>query len=451
MPRLCVIDVPGLSRKLMRAIPTGSSLAKWLATQRIVSMTPTWPAVTCSMQATLTTGLPPSKHGIISNGMATYRSPDDQRLIDESSFAEYRRDVSFWEQSNQLIDAQRFWQDSSGKSRWKTALLFFQNSMPGFVERRRPAADIVITPKPEHGADGKVTSLCWSQPRELVEQLSRELGPFPLMSYWGPLARIDSSRWIARAATKVWNTSAPQLQLVYIPHLDYDLQRFGPDSEQATQAVIDLTAAVEPLLDAVIDSRSEIVLLSEYSMHAVDRFVQPNRLLRDAALLVTRDTPDGKLVDYQQSKAFAMVDHQVAHVYLSDASVKVRAREALMSPLVRVVDEAAGTAHHRRAGDLLLESAANAWFDYRWWNSPAEAPAFAKAVDIHRKPGYDPCELFFDPATRGVSQDPGRVRGSHGIAGDGDAMLAANLSANFAGDTIYATDVAAGIVDLLER
>ena len=448
MARVCVIDVPGLSRKLMHAIPAESSLAKWIATKNVVGLTPTWPAVTCSMQATLTTGVPPSKHGIIANGIATSRSLEDQRLIDPSSFAEYRREVSFWEQSNQLVESPRFWQDASGKSKWKTAMLFFQNSMPGFIEPHRPAADIVVTPKPEHGPDGKITSLLWAQPRELVEQLFAELGPFPLMNYWGPLAKIDSSRWIARAAAHVWIKHDPQLQLVYIPHLDYDLQRFGPDSPQATQAVIDLAAVLAPLVDTVIESGGEVVLLSEYSMNSVDRFVQPNRLLREAGLLVTRDTPDGELIDYNGSTAFAMVDHQIAHVYTRSTDAKTQAAAVLKSDLVRFIDPSTVGVHHRRAGDLVLETTPNAWFDYRWWESPCDAPVFAKEVDIHRKPGYDPCELFFDPPTRGITQDPSRIRGSHGTVGDGEAIVVGKLAAISRATTVHATEVA-GLVSRL--
>jgi hypothetical protein len=151
--RVCVIDLPGLSRKLLGAIPPSSALGKWLAIHPGVGLTPSFPAVTCSVQATLTTGVPPAKHGIVANGVATYRSGEDAGLVDASNFASYRREVSFWEQSNQFLQAPRFWQDDSGKSNWKTALLFFQNSMPGFGGELRPAADIVLTPKPDHGPD----------------------------------------------------------------------------------------------------------------------------------------------------------------------------------------------------------------------------------------------------------------------------------------------------------
>ena len=251
MNRICVIDIPGLSRDLLTHVPADSVFGKWLATQPVADLKPTWPAVTCSMQATLTTGKPPSQHGIVSNGVATFRSEADRTLVDASNFASHRRNVSFWEQSNQFLDEPRFWQDENGKSRFKTALLFFQHSMPGFTGDPRPAADIVLTPKPDHGPDGKLTSLCWSEPRDLVSKLFAQFGPFPLMNYWGPMANIQSSRWIGQAAAWVWQNEQPALQFVYVPHLDYDLQRFGPASPQARQAVIDLSRALEPLLNAV--------------------------------------------------------------------------------------------------------------------------------------------------------------------------------------------------------
>jgi predicted AlkP superfamily pyrophosphatase or phosphodiesterase len=317
--RIGVIDMPGLSRELLREIPADSSLGKWIAGQRVVGLTPSFPAVTSSVQATLTTGKNPSEHGIIGNGIATFRSADDQKLIDASNFAMNRREVSFWEQSNQLLDVRRFWQDESGKGRWKTALLFFQQSMPGFAGELRPAADIVLTPKPDHGPDGKLTSLCWSAPPDLVPRLFKELGPFPLMNYWGPMAGIASSQWIAKAAGIVWREHLPQLQWVYIPHLDYDLQRFGPKSPQAKAAVKDAARAVEPLVNEILGSGGKLLLLSEYAMREVNRSVQPNAILEEEGLLLTKQSADGSVVDFERSSAFVMVDHQVAHVYAKSA------------------------------------------------------------------------------------------------------------------------------------
>ncbi len=329
--RVCVIDLPGLSKELCGAISPNSALGKWISGKPITNLRPSFPAVTCSVQATLTTGVPPSKHGIIANGLPTFRSADDQRLVDASNFAEYRRQISFWEQSNQFLQVPRFWQ-----RRWKTAMLFFQNSMPGFSGELKPAADIVLTPKPDHGPDGKLTSLCWSQPRELVPRLFSELGPFPLMNYWGPMAGIAASQWIAKAAAIVWKEQSPQLQWTYVPHLDYDLQRFGPNSPQANQAVLDVAAALDPLFEQVLSGGGKIAVLSEYAVKDVNSFVQPNRILAESGLLATRQTPDGKLIDFDKSAAMAMVDHQVAHLYLRDPSDAKRRDGSTQSPRDRV-------------------------------------------------------------------------------------------------------------------
>jgi predicted AlkP superfamily pyrophosphatase or phosphodiesterase len=417
MNRVCLIDLPGLSRELMIEVPAESMLGKWVAKQSVRAVTPSWPAVTCSVQATLTTGTSPAKHGIVSNGVATYRSTADQSLVDASNFVDYRRNVSFWEQSNQFLDVRRFWQDANGKSKYKTALLFYQQSMPGFSGTQRPAADVVLTPKPDHGPDGKLVSLCWSNPTDLVPRLFKELGPFPLMNYWGPMAGIASSQWIAKAAAMNWRMEKPTLQLVYVPHLDYDLQRFGPASPQAKKAVADLAAALEPLLAAVGEDDGKLLIVSEYAIEAVDRSIQPNAILKDAGLLTTIKTPDGELIDFKQSAAFAMVDHQIAHLYSKDSAAVELLVHAGLKLLNRTILD------HPRAGDFLLEAPVGAWLDYRWWTDSAVAPTFARMVDIHRKPGYDPMELFFDPATRSITQNAGLVRGSHGRVNGGEAIL----------------------------
>jgi hypothetical protein len=435
--RLCVIDMPGLSRELLGALPPQSALGRWAASRAAVGLTPSFPAVTCSVQASLTTGALPSRHGIIANGLPTFRSAGDQALVDAANFADYRRQVSFWEQSNQLLDAPRFW-----RGKFKTALLFFQNSMPGFVEPRSASAEIVLTPKPDHGPDGKLTSLCWSEPRELVQNLFAQFGPFPLMNYWGPMAGIVSSQWIAKAAAWVWEKMTPQLQWTYIPHLDYDLQRFGPQSPQAAKAIVAAAEAVTPLVEAVLNSGGKLVLLSEYAMRPVSGAVQPNRLLAEAGLLVTRSTADGQLIDYQQSPAFAMVDHQIGHLYLRDASVAAAARSALQG--LTVVEPAEVGMTHRRCGDLILLADSAAWLDYRWWPKPADAPVFARMVDIHRKPGYDPLELFWDRAANSIGQDAGLIRGSHGLVSRGEAVFISDAEVS---DPVEAI----GVAEIIER
>lgn len=444
MNRLCLIDLPGLGRDLLKHIQPSSALGQWLASQPVAALSPGIPAVTCSVQATLTTGVTPAGHGVIANGLATYRSSEDAELVDDSNEAEFRRQVSFWEQSNQFVQAPRFWQNEDGTSRWKTALLFFQNCMPGFHGTPRPAADIVLTPKPDHGPDGKIVSLCWSRPAELVPALFSRLGPFPLMNYWGPMASITSSQWIAQAAAMVWREQMPQLQMTYVPHLDYDLQRFGPDSAQAAKAVQDVAAALDPLVSAVLDSGGSLLVLSEYAIHPVQGSIPINNILREAGLLATRSHPAGNLVDYAASPAFAMCDHQIAHIYTKDAGATAAVREVLggrgnMALWGRPEMREAGL-NHRRSGDLLAMSQTH-WFDYRWWSDPAQAPAFAGTVDIHRKPGYDPLELFFDPATRAITRNESLIKGSHGAPpAEGAVLIGAGTSS-----PVRAQDVA-GIV-----
>ncbi len=396
----------------------------------------------------MTTGVGPDVHGIIANGIATFGSAEDQQLIDASSFADYRRQISFWEQSNQLLDARRFWQDSSGPSRYRTALLFMQNSMPGFSSATRPlrpAADIVLTPKPDHGPDGRPVRLCWSEPRELVAELFSLLGPFPLMNYWGPMAGIAASQWIARAAAHVWTAHRPDLQWTYVPHLDYDLQRFGPESPAAAQAVADVAAAVEPLIEAVLGENGKLVVLSEYAMREVRGCIQPNRLLAGAGLLKTCDRADGRLIDYVNSAAVAMVDHQIAHVYCRSSGAVAAARSLLGASGCLVKSPGEAGVKHRRSGDLVLLAPREAWYDYRWWPSDEQAPSFARMVDIHRKPGYDPLELLWDAAIKGISQNPALIRGSHGLCDDTRAVFAAD---GFGPGEVRAKDVA-GIIDRL--
>ncbi|MCC6422179.1 MAG: alkaline phosphatase family protein [Phycisphaerales bacterium] len=425
--RLCVIDLPGLSNELLPFVSPHSALGQWLTGRAVCPLKPSLPALTCGIQATITTGTPPSRHGIIANGLPTFLSSDDAALVDVSSFGVFRRQISFWEQSNQLVQSPRFWQTPDGQSKYPTALLFFQNSMPGFAGRPQPAADIVLTPKPDHGPDGKLTSLCWSNPPDLIPRLFHDLGPFPLLNYWGPMANINSSRWIAQAATRIWSDQKPTLQLVYIPHLDYDLQRFGPSSPHAKKAVEDVAAALDPLLSAVLTDGGQLAIFSEYAMNDVNRYFQPNRMLADAGLLQTRPTDAGPLIDFAQSRALAMVDHQIAHVYARDAHSISAVREIFASiPDIQIFgrsEQQDQNLNHRRSGDLVLIAPQDGWFDYRWWSNPADAPTFAGEIDIHRKPGYDALELFFDPATRKISQNPTLVRGSHGRADAPNAIF----------------------------
>ncbi len=409
MPRICFILVAGLDQKLATVGGLFSALA------HRATITPITPAVTCSMQAALTTGKTAAEHGIICNGLYTHDNPALHPYLDDDSFPEFRRQISFWEQSSKLLQSPRFW---AGKS-IRTAMLFWQQSMPD-------AADIVLTPKPEHTADGKTIASCWSRPRDLYGRLSAKLGAFPLHQYWGPMASLPSSQWIINAAMEIWRNDPVELQLVYVPHLDYNLQRLGPDHHAVAKDAADVAALLTPLVEMVRKDDGIPVIAGDYSMNSVSTAIFPNRALRDAGLLKTRPDEDGKLlIDFSASRAVAMVDHQIAFVY-SAADAVDQARNVLQS--LHGIGTLAVSGEEKnhlglntpRAGQIIALSRADAWFAHDWWHNDAEKPRWQFSVDIHRKPGYDPRELFFDPVHKCIAQDTALVKGSHGVISAAD-------------------------------
>ena len=431
MRKVVVLNVAGLSWSLGQnaAAPAISSLGG------ARPMMPSFPAVTCTVQATLTTGVDAARHGIIANG-----------LFDRDYCG-----VSFWEQSSRLVQAPRIWQTAKEKNpEFVSAVLFWQNTMGA-------DADVVLTPAPVHKADGTMISSCYAKPAGLYEDLAGKLGPFDLMSYWGPMASAKSSRWIASAAREVFERFSPNLLLVYLPHLDYPLQKHGtgsPELHEGLKQADDLVAEVKEWAQA---GGAELVVLSEYGMTGVSGAIHPNRALRDAGLLAVREVEGMELLDVHASKAFAMVDHQVAHIYAApdaincahDALAAIDGVETVLGP-----EEKAGRGiDHRRSGELIAVSQADKWFAYYWWHDAARAPDFAATVDIHRKPGYDPCELFIDPATRAISMDTSLVKGSHGRPPEQQSQMAffACESCNESHDVINAADAPRLILDLISQ
>ena len=408
MNHVVVLNVVGLSPQHFEMPELIPNLSRF--TMR--PMRPTFPAVTCSMQATLLTGKPPSEHGIIANG-----------YFDRDTF-----EAKFWEQPASLVQAPRLWDMLPGCN---TAVLFWQNSM--FID-----ADIVVTPRPLH-LDSGMVQWCYSKPAGYYEELARAIGDFKLHKYWGPVAGLESSQWIARAAQYTWRKHQPDLMLVYLPHLDYSSQKFGPDSPQARQALREVDALVGELTFGAATT----IVCSEYSLTPVSGALYPNRQLRDAGLLRSREIAGKEYLDFELSDAFAMVDHQIAHIYCKPGKT-----DAVRPALPGL--EFAGI-KHGRAGELIAIAPADKWFAYYWWHDWAKAPEFAFTVDIHRKPGYDPCELFFDwrrmartfkPAT---ATNPDLVKGSHGrVSGDQRdwAVLAGDAVADLPA-TIVAEDFAA--------
>lgn len=365
-----------------------------------------FPALTCPVQASFRTASLPSAHGMTGNGL-------------------WHRDlhrVLFWEQSAALVSGQRIWQAQRAQGQ-TVALLFWQQSLG-------ECADVILSPAPVHRHHGGMVESFAGVPAGLGERLAERVGrPFALRHYWGPMASVKSSDWIADATAQLLadRECAPDLCLTYLPALDYDLQRYGPESPQAERAIAALRGELERLVPAARASGYEVLVFGDYAIAPVQRAAYPNRVLREAGLFGTRTVSGMLYPDFHHGRAFAVADHEVAFVHAASPEALDAAAGALKGmPGVAAVLRGdalreAGVAHPN-AGGLVLVAEEGWWFAYPWWDDPAQAPDYAGHVDIHNKPGYDPCELFFGwpPWKTGMNTD--RVRGSHGKVGAGRSV-----------------------------
>ncbi|MBM3977039.1 MAG: alkaline phosphatase family protein [Planctomycetes bacterium] len=378
MRPLLVIDAVGLTAEQLGA--RTPHLSKLAARGFAAPLTAILPAVTLSAQATLLTGLPPTEHGAVGNGW-------------------YWRELGeawLWRQPNAIVRGEKLYERARRLDlAFTCAKLFWWWNLGA-------AVDWSITPRPFYPADGRKIPAIQATPREFEAHVLRELGPFPFFDFWGPRSGLASSRWIADATKLAMREHRPTLTLAYLPHLDYDHQRHGPRAPRSLDALSELDALVGELVAAADDAGAETLVVSEYGIEDADTPVHVNRALREAGLLEVRDTPVGEVLDPFASRAFAVADHQIAHVYVKRTNEipKVRALLERLDGVGAVLDEAgkraAGIAHER-AGELVAVARKGAWFTYYHWLDDARAPDFARTVDIHRKPGYDPCELFVDP------------------------------------------------------
>lgn len=381
---LVVLDVVGLTPRMLAHMPRLRSVAERGFQAPLQTVLP---AVTCSVQSTFLTGAPPAEHGVVGNGW----------------YFRELGEVFLWRQHNALVGGEKLWEAArKQKPGYTVANICWWYAMGADV-------DWTVTPRPIYYADGRKEPDCYTYPPSLHTALTQELGGFPLFTYWGPGAGMPSSRWICRAAQQVMEMHNPDLTLVYVPHLDYDLQRFGPADPRAAQAAAELDAVLAPLLDAAYARGATVVALSEYGITPVSRPVDINRVLRVEGLLEVYTQDGMEYLDPWTSRAFAVADHQVAHVYVRDpGDVAAVAKICAAVPGVELVlDEGGQEAYglnHARSGELVLVADPDAWFTYYYWLDDAVAPDFARLVEIHRKPGYDPAELFFDPAAPGAAK-----------------------------------------------
>jgi predicted AlkP superfamily pyrophosphatase or phosphodiesterase len=377
MRQTLVLDVVGLTPGLLAHAPNLKALA---AGGGLRPLTTVLPAVTTTVQSTFVTGLLPRDHGIVGNGW-------------------YFRDLAevwLWRQSNRLVQGEKLWETAKRRDpSFTCAKLFWWYNMYA-------TADYTVTPRPMYPADGRKLPDIYTQPPGLRDELQLELGTFPLFRFWGPTADIESTRWIARSALRVLESERPTLTLVYLPHLDYSLQRLGPAHPSIAAEVAAVDALCGELIEAARRAGAAVVVLSEYGITEVSRPVHVNRALRRAGWLAVREELGREQLDAGASQAFAVADHQVAHVYVARPELvpEVAALLRELPGVERVLDaegkRAAGL-DHPRSGELVVVSDAQSWFTYYHFLDDERAPDFARTVDIHRKPGYDPAELFVDP------------------------------------------------------
>ncbi|MBP2325527.1 putative AlkP superfamily pyrophosphatase or phosphodiesterase [Kibdelosporangium banguiense] len=378
MKPLVVIDIVGLTPRLLEHMPNVRRIADqgWKAELGTVL-----PAVTCSAQSTFLTGQMPAQHGIVGNGW----------------YFRELGEVFLWRQHNKLVGGEKIWETA------RAANPGYQAANVCWWYAMGATTDLTVTPRPIYYADGRKAPDCYTRPVRLRDELTEALGEFPLFQYWGPTASIASTKWIVGASRRILSGHKPDMLLAYIPHLDYDLQRFGPGSQEAVVAARAVDAELAPLLQDAQSAGATVVALSEYGITDASRPIDINRALRAEGLLEVYTQDGMEYLDPWVSRAFAVADHQVAHVYVEDNSDLPRVKELLerlpgVDMVLDRVSQARYQLDHPRAGDLVVVAEPDAWFTYYYWLNDDRAPDFARGVEIHRKPGYDPAELFFNPA-----------------------------------------------------
>lgn len=379
MKKTVVLNVVALSSRLIGEHTP--FLKKWSEKGSSSKIKPLLPGLTCSSQATYFTGKWPSEHGVVGNGWC-FRD-------------EY--EIKFWRQSNKLVQAPKLWEELKKQDpNFTCANMFWWFNMNSTV-------DYAVTPRPLYPATGLKIPDVHSQPMDLRQKLQDELGQFPLFSFWGPNANIKSTRWIAEASMLVDKWHDPTLTLIYLPHLDYNLQRVGINFSKIGKDLKEIDAVCEDLINYYENQGAEVILVSEYGITDVDHPIHINRILRENGYISVKDELGRETLDTWASTAFAVADHQLAHIYIKDPKDILRVKTLLENTpgIELVLDEDAKKEHkldHPRAGDLIVMAADKAWFTYYYWFDDNKAPDYARTVDIHRKPGYDPVETIANPA-----------------------------------------------------
>lgn len=411
---LIFLTIPALRHADLSRMPELNKIFASGESRRILH---SFPAVTWPSQAAVLTGKLPGENGVTANGF----------------FWRDRNEVEMWTAWNEVIESPQLWDSLREVDSNLTSLAWFPMLSKGC------SADYVCMPAPIHKPDGSEDLWCYTKPQEFYGELLETLDHFPLQHFWGPLANIKASQWIADSAVAAAQKFHPNFLYLYIPHLDYAAQKDGPDSPAAIKAVEDLDALIGSLATQLNSSfpnqQIDWMVASEYTITAVDHVTYPNRVLRNAGLLNVKTTDKGELVDFENSQAWALVDHQFSQVYVKDANENVIDQVATLFREAEGIDQVYTLANrheihmdHDRAGEVILLSSKNSWQAYYWWIDDRLAPSFARTVDIHQKPGYDPVELHFDMATKSIPLDATLIKGSHGLPSVDDDQKGVFLS-----------------------
>jgi predicted AlkP superfamily pyrophosphatase or phosphodiesterase len=415
MKRIAVINVVGLTEShLGENTPNITALA---SASSITSLNPPLPAVTSTVQSSMLTGLAPEEHGIVANGWHNRKT----------------HETHFWRQSNDLVQGDKVWDKlRSENPNFTVANLFWWFNMYSSV-------DFAVTPRPIYCSNGRKIPDIWTAPSHLRNSLQRKLGRFPLFNFWGPMASIDSTKWIVDATIEIENEYSPTLTLVYIPHLDYPLQKLGPNNPEISSELQKVDKEVGRLISHFQEQGVEVCVLSEYGIEEVTNAVSVNRVLRSNGWVCVREELGREYLDAGSSECFAVPDHQVAHIYVKDeANIDKFAETIRNIDGIEYVYTGASrpSAGHERCGDIVAVASKGKWFSHDWWEDDSKAPDYQTTVDIHKKPGYDPRELFLADGWRGskarialkiflkklgsntlldvITTDSTKVRGSHG-------------------------------------
>lgn len=429
------LTIPGLRRKDLSDMPNLQAMGQG----GVATLEHSFPAVTWPAQANMLTGKTATEHGVVANGF----------------FWRDSNKVEMWTAWNEVIQQPQIWDLLRQQNPQLKSAAWFPMLSKGC------GADYVCMPAPIHQPDGSEDLWCYTKPQEFYGKLLEQLDHFPLKHFWGPLANIKSSQWIADSAVAAAKEFQPDFFYIYLPHLDYAAQKFGPDSEQAIAAVKELDQLIGQLRDQAIAANDDPIhwlVASEYVISPVDHVSYPNRVLREAGLLQVTQHDDGEHLDFENSQAWALVDHQFSHVFAKDRDAKIIDQVTKLfgnhpgiAQALSGAERASVNLDHERSGDVVLIADANSWQAYYWWQDDANAPGFATTVDIHRKPGYDPVELFFDFKTKSVPLDATLIKGSHGLAPalptEAQGVFLSSEPTSLAGKTMVDTDVAQLVLD----